>query len=260
MEMMISNQKMANHRMASSRLDEKNFRNCVRFENDHSKFKEWRCHFLNAVRESDDDFANLLETFERHEEVICPLTSCNLVQLQQSINLHVRLSNCTTGYAHDIVNGVGNNNGAEAWRQLNRLFDPKTDQRMMTLVLEIIEWKIKGKGKDILSGLQKWENKVAELSRDHNERLGDNIQRAMLMNILPVTMQSRIREHLDRLKTYKDSREKIVSLSHSLAGLTDIGNLDNTSDSSSDSWEGWWQGDDGGWYAPEGAEEDPTDI
>ena len=52
---------------------------------------------------------------------------------------------------------------------------------MMTLVLEIIEWKIKGK--DVLAGLVKWENKVAELQRDHNGKLGENIQRAMLIYI-----------------------------------------------------------------------------
>ena len=141
---------------------------------------------------------------------------------------------------------------------LNQQFDPKTDTRMMTLVLEIIEWKIKGT--DVLAGLVKWENKVAELERDHKEKLGENIQRAMLMNILPAAMQARIREHLDRLKTYKDIRAKLVTLSHNLAGSADIGNLDNTSDSSSDSWEGWWQCEDGGWHEPEMAEEDPTDI
>ena len=88
---------------------------------------------------------------------------------QQSVNLHVRLSNCTTGFSHNIVEGVKDNNGGEAWRLLNQRFDPKTDTRMMTLALEIIEWKIKGK--DVLAGLVKWENKVAELARGHNEKL-----------------------------------------------------------------------------------------
>ena len=56
------------------------------------------------------------------------------------------MSNCTTGYAHEVANGIKNNNGAEAWRQLCKLFDPKTDQRLMVLVLEIVTTKLKGKG------------------------------------------------------------------------------------------------------------------
>ena len=83
---------------------------------------------------------------------------------------------------------------------------------------------------------------------------------AMLMNILPASMESKIREHLDRLKTYKDVKEKIVTLAHNLVGSADIGNVDNPNDNSSDNYEGWWQDDWGGWHEPEMAEEDHTDL
>ena len=61
-------------------------------------------------------------------------------------------------------------------------------------------------------------------------KLDENMLRAMLMNILPATMQSKIREHLDRLKTYKEIREKVVTLSRNSEGTADIGNLDSAND------------------------------
>ena len=55
-------------------------------------------------------------------------------------------------------------------------------------------------------------------------------------------------EHLDRLKTYKEVRETVVTLCHNIDDA-DIGNVDDANESR-DSWEGWWQ-DDLGWHEPE---------
>ena len=48
--------------------------------------------------------------------------------------------------------------------------------------------------------------------RDHAEKLSPKIRRALLLNILPSALQSRILEHLDRLVDYAQVREKVVSL------------------------------------------------
>ena len=39
------------------------------------------------------------------------------------------------------------------------------------------------------------------------------------MDILPVTMQNRFMEHLDRLETHAEAREKVVALVQSPCGL-----------------------------------------
>ena len=46
------------------------------------------------------------------------------------------------------------------------------------------------------------------------------------MNVLPNSIQTRVVEHLDRLKTYKEVRGKVVSLCHNLDDA-DIGNVDD---------------------------------
>ena len=49
------------------------------------------------------------------------------------------------------------------------------------------------------------------------------------MNVLPSSMQSRVMEHLDRLKTYKEVRDKVVSLCNNVEDTADIGNVDDSS-------------------------------
>ena len=64
------------------------------------------------------------------------------------------------------------------------------------------------------------------LERDHQEVLSPKIKRALLMNVLPSSVQTRVMEHLDRLKTYKEVRDKVVSLCH-ITDDADIGNIDD---------------------------------
>ena len=57
-----------------------------------------------------------------------------------------------------------------------------------------------------------WEQQILELEQDHQEQLSPKLRRALLMNVVPSWMQNRIMEHLDRLKTYGEVREKVVAL------------------------------------------------
>ena len=59
MRMMAENKKNGAHYLASAKLDEKYFRSIDKFNNTKSGWKEWRRHFLNAVRECDDSFADI---------------------------------------------------------------------------------------------------------------------------------------------------------------------------------------------------------
>ena len=82
--------------------------------------------------------------------------------------------------------------------------------------MAIVNFKIKGK--DIQAGLVQWEQQILALERDHQENLSPKLRRAFLMNVLPSWMQSKVMEHLDRLKTYAEVREKVVSLCHTSGG------------------------------------------
>ena len=144
LQVIADDKKRSAHWMASGKLDENYFRSIVKFDNTKSSWKEWRRHFLNAVRDCDDSFSDLIEGLEKSPTPIDNLSSySNATQVQQSTNLYNRLIGCTTGIAFQIVESVPLHNGGEAWRLLNNWFDPKTDARLTSLVLGIIGYKIK---------------------------------------------------------------------------------------------------------------------
>ena len=96
---------------------------------------------------------------------------------------------------------------------------PQTGSRLTSLILSIVGFKIKGK--DVQAGLVQWESQVLALEKDHKEILSPKIRRALLMNILPSAMQNRVLEHLDRLKTYVEVREKVVALCQQANGMNE---------------------------------------
>ena len=110
-------------------------------------------------------------------------------------------------------------NGCEAWRLLNKRYDPQTDARLTSLILAIVGCKINGE--DVQAGLVQWESQILALERDHKEELSPKIRTALLMNVLPPWMQNRILEHLDRLETHAEVMETVVALCQAAGGGED---------------------------------------
>ena len=53
---------------------------------------------------------------------------------------------------------------------------------------------------------------MTSLDRDHNERLSEKMRVAFLLKALPNTLSDRLIEQMDRLKSYKEVHDKVVSL------------------------------------------------
>lgn len=112
-------------RLANVRLDERNFRTALKYNNLRSGWKEWMRQVMAAVRECDVGVAKITTAFERRGGPIDHIHEFNPPQCQLAINLHNRLSSLTTGTAFQIVESVPRYNGIEAWRLLNFQYDPK---------------------------------------------------------------------------------------------------------------------------------------
>jgi hypothetical protein len=182
--------------LANVRLDERAFRRIEKFGDRKEDWKDWRSQVMNAVRECDKTFADKLVTLEKLDDPIEDV-HLSVVEQQLSATLQSRLINVTAKEAFAIVTAA-EGQGVEAWRQLNKRFDPQTDARFALLIITLVSYKI-GTKQDVQSGLVKWEAMLLALERDHNERLSPKVRRALLLNILPNALQSRLLEHLDRL-------------------------------------------------------------
>ena len=137
------------------------------------------------------------------------------MQNQLSATLFNRLQAVTTGTANTMVMSA-KGNGCEAWRLRNKCYDPRTDQRLTKVVIDIISYKIRGK--DVQGGLIDWEQMINSLETDHMIKLDPLILKAFILNILPKLMSDKVFEHLDRLKTYAEVREKAIALSQAHVG------------------------------------------
>ena len=198
-----------NH-LANAKLDIRNFVRMDKFDNKREHWREWEMHFSSCVRECDICFADFIWAIEKRqgtpEDIEIDILSLDPTQSQLAGALYSRLIAVTSAESFRIVEMTGVN-GCEAWRLLCKRWGPQTDSRLATLIMSIVGCKIKGR--DIQAGLVQWEQKVLELERAHKETLSPKIQIALLMNVLPTWMQSRGMEHLDRLKTYREVREKV---------------------------------------------------
>ena len=117
-----------------AKLDIKNFTRIKTFTNKHTEWKEWRNQFSYAVAECDASFAKTLTGMEKNEQPINALSDLNPTQAQLSAILFNRLQAVTTSTANTMVMST-EGNGCEAWRLLNKFFDPQTDQRLTKSIM-----------------------------------------------------------------------------------------------------------------------------
>ena len=90
-------------------------------------------------------------------------------------------------------------------------FDPQTDGTFASLLISLASFKIT-KTQDVQSELVRCETILMSVERDHAEKLSPKIRRALLVNLRPAWLQSRVFEHLDSLVDYSQVREKVVAL------------------------------------------------
>jgi hypothetical protein len=138
-----------NSHLDNAKLDIRNFQRINTFSNKHGDWKEWKSQFAYAVAECDVAFAATIAKMEKQDKPIDPMSDLTVTQNQLSAVLFNRLQSVTTGTANTMVLSA-EGNGCESWRLLNRFFDPQTDQRLTRSIMDVINYKIKGK--DIQSG------------------------------------------------------------------------------------------------------------
>ena len=185
-------------------LDEKHFRRVPVFENKQSSWKEWRTHFLIAVRETSSSLADTLVNAEGEENELTLERLGEQTKLLTPL-LYSRLMTLMRDMSFSIVETT-DGNGVEAWRLLSRKFNPTTHARCVQMVTEIISHKIH-KNEEVLTSLVKWEAKVVALARDHKEVFSEKLKIGFLMKIFPQGLSEKALEELDRPKLQRSSRQ-----------------------------------------------------
>lgn len=140
-------------RHRSLRLDERQLRRIVCSTNKADAWKEWQIHFVSAVRETSPQLAEAMLRAEAEiTHIDTRLMDPNWIEaFVLSPALHTRLLSLTSGVSFQVVHAT-NGNGLEAWRQLATKFNPTTPASCVSLMTQIINFRITT-SEDVLSAI-----------------------------------------------------------------------------------------------------------
>ena len=107
--------------------------------------------------------------------------------------LHAMLVQVTEKEPFDIVQNCGSGNGFEAWRRLNRRFDPNSGSRRSNLLSSIIK-PGRSKLENVLESLERWTDQVRRYESGKNRQgtrstLDEEIKIFAMGNVVPEELE-----------------------------------------------------------------------
>ena len=134
---------------------------------------------------------------------------------EKSAQVYAVLQNLLEGEAFTIVHNCPKGNGMEAWRKINKRYDPATGSRKGSLLRHILS-PAKSKLEDLAGNLEVWLDLIARYENRKDAsgsrvQLQDEIKIAVLEQICPTELERHLQMSKARLKTFEDHREEIMS-------------------------------------------------
>ena len=131
--------------------------------------------------------------------------------------MHTALMALTSYEAHDIV-ANSRKNPLEAWRRLQKRYDPATRGRKRNHLRTIIS---PGRCSllELQAGIERWESYVSRYEKKMKDKLDDEINLAGLESLVPEELEKHLILNLDRLRTFEDARLEVVTYVEAKFGL-----------------------------------------
>ena len=205
----------------------------------YAAFNDWSDHVITCVDAQIPGTWELLE----HIKDTQPVAQVSIDDLSlhfpnidratleySNSNLYAVLITFTVGEARNIVRQARRPNGYEAWKLLQRRFNPVTIGRQRAGLTTIANPPSNVPMAQLAGEIVSWETKITEFeARPHAEKISEAIKMAAAVSMCP----NRLREHLQlnaqRYTTYMELREEIFTYIEHTQSLTatsmDIGSL-----------------------------------
>lgn len=136
--------------------------------------------------------------------------------------LHAALIGLVEGEGFDLVAGVEDGCGLEAWRKLTRRYDPQVAGRSKNMLKHVLN-PPQCKAHEMLAGMEQWE----QLCRRYTSRKGpdgrprvipDDILMGIVQEMGPMELKTHLYLNSSRFKSYIDMRTEIVSFLEAKVG------------------------------------------
>ena len=131
--------------------------------------------------------------------------------------MHTALMALTSYEANDIV-ANSRKNPLEAWRRLQKRYDPTTGGRKRNLLRTILFF-----GRCCLlerqAGIERWESYVSRYEKKMKDKLDDEIKLVGLELLVPEELEKHLILNSNRLRTFEDARLEVVTYVEAKFGL-----------------------------------------
>ena len=171
-------------------LEEKYFRRVIAFEGDFAKFRGWLFDLNVATGQVDKELAGELERLLKipEQDKWRPeedrFLRRDLYERYKS-ELYGILCSTTQGEPKNIVRSIvdahSDQDGFRAILALNHRYDQRTTATLLQASLDVVGPPALKSVQDVLSGVPKWEGKIACLFNRHREELSDQMKLALLI-------------------------------------------------------------------------------
>ena len=131
--------------------------------------------------------------------------------------MHTALMALTSYEANDIV-ANSRKNPSEAWRRLQKRYDPTTGRRKRNL-LRTITSPGRCSLLELQAGIERWESYVSRYEKKMKDTLDDEIKLAGLESLVPEELEKHLILNSNRLRTFEDARVEVVTYVEAKFGL-----------------------------------------
>ena len=177
---------------------------------DVKTFKDWKFKLEMAAKAVHVGYYQLLDLWEKKLETI-DLDLDDAQNQAASAEIYYLLAQKTEGEAFDLIKGVPNQNGAEAWRLLVGRFDAKTIGKEILLARRCVNPPKVKTAKDLPSAIDKWEDDQRRMKVEYTEELGDGLKRAILIEMLPSSLTEGVMVRMKQGEKYPELKDMVLA-------------------------------------------------
>ena len=124
-------------------------------------------------------------------------------------SMHTAVMALTSNEANDIV-ANSRKNPLEAWRRLQKRYDPTTGGRKRNLLRTIIS-PGRCSLQELLAGIERWVSYVSRYEKKLKDKMDDEIKLAGLEALVPEELEKHLILNSDPLRTFGDARLEIMT-------------------------------------------------
>ena len=194
------------------------------FSGNEKKFLPWKIRLENFIVNVFPDLAPALTWAEEYEEAIIDVDVTNAFGDAEDVDfipdifdkqqqLYSALQSLVEGEAFDIVNNCSKGKGLEAWRKINRRYDPSTAGRKRALLKHILNPE-RTKISDLSAALEKWIDSIRMYERRKDSEgarlvIQEDIKISVLESLVPPELEKHMQFNRDRFSSFDKSLKEI---------------------------------------------------